>query len=156
MDGAHRFAMRLTQAGVVLSAARSIVPPAAMRTASDGADSPTPNAWAALVGDGAAEAEGEATEGEASVDAPGPGETAAGAVGVEDGPGVEDGVGAGVDTGVVGPGMNASSPPTTSPPAMTPISRPAAIAVLPPIGRERTSTNGGPAGYLGVPYDPPT
>jgi hypothetical protein len=72
-----------------------------------------------------------------------------------DGDAVTDGDGDGGGVGVAGgggAGASTTTPARTAPPTTMPITRPAAIAVLPPIARERTSTTRPKAGRRALPY----
>ena len=142
-----------------------------MSTGSGGAGLPTPDSASPAEADGFGEPDGP---GEPDVpgepDAAGEPETA----GEPDGPGdpspdgdetgaedegdaeaTGDAEGVAVTGVAIGGGAGASSttPPSRAAPASVPRTRPAAIAVLPPIARERTSTNRSTAPHPALDYD---
>jgi len=135
MHVGHRVAMKLTHTGLPFSEAGAIYPPPIFGTTSGGAGGPTPNASAADVAEAPGEAPGEAGTGGGEVT----GDGEADATGLGEAAGVAAGSAVGA---VVAAGRYATSPPTISPPTTRPERSPSAIAVFPPIWRERTSTNG--------------
>jgi hypothetical protein len=145
-------------------------PPPTRGTSSGGAGSPTPNraSPAATEADGPGDPEGPGdpdTEGDPEGDAPGEPE-AGGDAGPGDalpdgdGEGEADGDGEALASGVAGTGVagggrlgaSRTTPAISAPPTTVPMTRPAAIAVLPPIGGERTSTTRPKAAASALPY----
>jgi hypothetical protein len=140
-------------------------------TASAGAGLPTPISASPAEADGFGEpnAPGE-PDGPGEPDAAGEPDTA----GEPDGPGepspdgdetgaddVGDAEATGDAEGVAGAGVasdgrlgaSSTTPPSRAAPTSVPMTRPAAIAVLPPIARERTSTNRSTAPRSALDYD---